>query len=246
MAATTLTTSSLAKLASGRVAPNPIPTKSNVTDAKPALSPSVDAPLAGGDSDSEELFDIAGCLAQVRQGDEEAARLLINRLYPLVIKLVRSHLPRRSSEEDLAQMVFIKVFAKIEQFSGAVPLEHWVSRIAVNTCLNQIQAEKIRPELRWADLSEEEEKVVSSLASSADPFQRPDEHLASKDLLDRLLATLKSQDRLLINLINLEGRSIEEVKRLTGWNSSLIKVRAFRARHKLRKRYSELMEEKKK
>ncbi len=202
--------------------------------------------MAAGDSSSEQVFDIAACLARVRRRDEEAARLLLNHLYPLVIKLVRSHLPRRTSEEDLAQMVFIKVFAKLEQFSGTVPLEHWVSRIAVNTCLNQIQAEKIRPELRWADLSEEEEKVLASLPSTADNFQRPDEHLASKDLVDTLLATLKPQDRLLINLINLEGRSIEEVKRLTGWNSSLIKVRAFRARHKLKKRYIELMEEKKK
>ena len=45
-------------------------------------------------------------------------------------------------EEDLCQMIFIKVFQKLSQFSGKVPLEHWVSRIAVNTCLNQIESEK--------------------------------------------------------------------------------------------------------
>jgi RNA polymerase sigma-70 factor (ECF subfamily) len=48
----------------------------------------------------------------------------------------------------------------------------------------------------------------------------------------------------LINLINLEGHSIEDVKRITGWNSSLIKVRVFRARHKLKKHFTRLMEEK--
>src|SRR5213592_4549047 len=96
--------------------------------------------------------------------DDEAARELVRRLYPLVAKMVRSHRPRRTSEEDLCQMIFIKVFQKLGQFSGKVPLEHWVSRIAVNTCLSQIESERIRPELRHADLSEEEQAVVENLA----------------------------------------------------------------------------------
>src|SRR5215210_2611821 len=98
--------------------------------------------------------------------DDEAARELVRQLYPLVAKVVRAHRFRRPSEEDLSQMIFIKVFQKLSQFSGKVPLEHWVSRIAVNTCLNQIESEKVRPELRHADLSEEEKAVVNNLAVS--------------------------------------------------------------------------------
>src|ERR1700731_4146820 len=82
--------------------------------------------------------------------DDEAARQLVRRLYPLVAKMVRSLRPRRTSEEDLCQMIFISVFQKLGQFSGRVPLEHWVSRIAVNTCLSQIELERIRPERRYA------------------------------------------------------------------------------------------------
>jgi RNA polymerase sigma-70 factor (ECF subfamily) len=184
-------------------------------------------------------FSRCGC------GGEDAARLLLNQLYPLVIKLVRSHLPRRTSEEDLAQVVFMKIFAKIDQFSGTVPFEHWVSRIAVNTCLNQLQAEKIRPELRLADLSEDEARILETLASTTEDFQHPDEHLASKDLVEKLLGKLTPNDRLLINLIHLEGHSIEEVRKITGWNTSVIKVRVFRARHKLKKHYIKLLEEEK-
>ena len=99
-------------------------------------------------------------MAAARQQDEAAARELVRALYPLVAKLVRSHRPRRSAEEDLCQMIFIKIMQKLHQFSGKVPLEHWVSRIAINTCINQIQAEKVRPELRDADLSEEQVAVV--------------------------------------------------------------------------------------
>ena len=191
---------------------------------------------------AEERLDVPACLELVRQGDNEAARALLNHLYPLVISIVRGHLPRRASEEDLVQMIFVKVFSKLEQFSGTVPLEHWVSRIAVNTCLNALQAEKIRPELRWADLSEEEEHVIQSLAATTEDLE-PGQHLAARDLVERLLGHLSAADRLVITLLHLEGRSVEEIRRLTGWNISLIKVRAFRARHKLRKHLALLMME---
>src|SRR5438067_12345471 len=96
------------------------------------------------DSDASALVHAA------LQHDDEAARALVRQLYPLVAKIVRAHRPRRTPEEDICQMIFIKVFQKLSQFSGKVPLEHWVSRIAVNTCLNQIESEKIRPDFDHA------------------------------------------------------------------------------------------------
>ena len=191
---------------------------------------------------AEESLDVPACVRQVRMGDKEAARALLNHLYPLVNAVVRGHLPRRMAEEDLAQMIFLKVFSKLEQFSGTVPLEHWVSRIAVNTCLNALQAEKIRPELRWADLNEEEEHVIQSLAVTADELE-PGRDLAARDLVEKLLERLKPNDRLLMQLLHLEGRSIEDIRQLTGWNISMIKVRAFRARQKLKKHLDALMKE---
>ena len=176
----------------------------------------------------------AGALVEAAlRNDDEAARELVRRLYPLVAKLVRAHRPRRTAEEDLCQMIFIKVFQKLSQFSGKVPLEHWVSRIAVNTCLNQIEAEKARPELRYADLSEEEQAVVENLATSARELA-PDERLASRQLVEHLLGLLKPVERLAIDLLYLQGRSVEEIRKITGWSAALIKVRAFRARQKMK------------
>lgn len=184
------------------------------------------------------------CLERVRQQDEEAARLLFQHLYPLVIKVVRSHLPKRMSDEDLAQTVFMKIFANLDQYSGRAPFEHWVSRIAVNTCFKALRAEKIRPEIRWADLGEDEAQVLDWLASS-DESLHPDRSLASRELVEKLLGSLKPKDRLVITLMNLEGRSIEEVRQRTGWSIAVIKVRAFRARAKLRKSLEKLMKEEK-
>jgi RNA polymerase sigma-70 factor (ECF subfamily) len=167
------------------------------------------------------------------QHDDEAARALVRQLYPLVSKLVRAHRPRRTAEEDLCQMIFIKVFQKLSQFSGKVPLEHWVSRIAINTCLNQIESERVRPELRHADLSEEEQAVVENLARSSDELA-PDQRFASRQLVEHLLAALKPVERLAIDLLYLQGRSVEEIRKITGWSATLIKVRAFRARQKMK------------
>ena len=130
-------------------------------------------------------------------------------------------------------MIFIKLFQKLSQFSGKVPLEHWVSRIAVNTCLNQIAAEKVRPELRLADLSEEEQAVVQNLAASSEELG-PDRRFASRQLVEHLLDLLKPAERLVIDLLYLQQRSVEEIRQLTGWSASLIKVRAFRARRKMK------------
>jgi RNA polymerase sigma-70 factor (ECF subfamily) len=131
-------------------------------------------------------------------------------------------------------MIFIKVFQRLSQFSGKVPLEHWVSRIAVNTCLNQIQWEKIRPELRQADLSVEEQAVIENLTTCSDELA-PDQSFASRQLVEHLLAALKPVERLAIDLLYLQGRSVEEIRKITGWSAALVKVRAFRARQKMKK-----------
>jgi len=192
-------------------------------------------------SKAEASLDMAACLERVRQRDEDAARALVRELYPLIMKIVRSHLPRRTDEEDLAQMVFGKVFVHLEQYSGTVPFEHWVSRVAVNTCLNALRAERCRPELRLADLTEDEAEVmekVVAIAKEPDPSQQ----VAARELAHKMLETLSPKDRLILTLLDLEERSVEEVRQQTGWNASLIKVRAFRARMKLRKQFAKVLE----
>ena len=173
------------------------------------------------------------------QHDDEAARALVRRLYPTVAKIVRAHRPRRTAEEDLCQMIFIRVFQKLSQFSGKVPLEHWVSRIAVNTCLNQIESERIRPEIRHADLSTEEQAVIENLATTSEELA-PDQRFASRQLVDHLLAALKPVERLAIDLLYLQGRSVEEIRKITGWSAALIKVRAFRARQKMKQQLTKI------
>jgi RNA polymerase sigma factor (sigma-70 family) len=179
-------------------------------------------------------LDVGACLELVRRRDEDAARDLVEHLYPLVIKIVRARLPRRLDEEDLAQDIFAKIFANLEQYQGRVPLEHWVSRVAVTTCLDKLRMQKCRPEWRWADLSEKEAEVLDAVLHSENE-PHPAQTMGARELVGKLLERLKPDDRAIISMLDLEGHSLAEIEQQTGWNKTLIKVRAFRARRKMRK-----------
>jgi RNA polymerase sigma factor (sigma-70 family) len=180
-------------------------------------------------------FDEQDCLRRIEQGDEVAARELLHLFFPFVLKLVRAHLPRRISEEDLVQMIFIKVFHKLDQYAGRMPLEHWISRIAVNTCFNALKAEKIRPEWRLGDFTEEIAAGIEKLAATEIDTASNDDVTTAKKLVAALLVQLSPEDRLVITLLHLEEKSVEEIHALTGLSRSVIKVRAFRARAKMKR-----------
>jgi RNA polymerase sigma-70 factor, ECF subfamily len=180
-------------------------------------------------------FNEQDSLRRIEQGDEIAARELLRHFHPFVLKIVRAHLPRRVSEEDLVQMIFIKIFHKLNQYTGRMPLGHWISRVAVNTCLNALKAEKIRPEWRLGDFSEEIATEIEKLASTEVDTATHDDVKLAKKLVTKLIAQLSPEDRLIITLLHLEEKSVEEIHALTGWSRSVIKVRAFRARAKMKK-----------
>src|SRR5215470_3413101 len=135
----------------------------------------------------DEHFDERECLRQMAAGDEIAARRLLQYFHPFVLKLVRSHLPRRMSEEDLTQMIFIKIFRNLDRYSGKVPLEHWISRIAINTCLNELRAEKRRPEWRLSDFDPETSAAIERLNRIEPDLASADDEQAARKLLRALM-----------------------------------------------------------
>ena len=191
-----------------------------------------------------DKFEFARCLEEVAQGSQDASRTLVEQLYPLVVRIVRSHLPIRTAEEDLMQDIFVKLFSRLDHYQAraGTPFEHWVSRLAVHTCLDALRAERRRPELRWSDLSEDQAAWLEFMLvdESAAPETAPG---SARELVDRLLSQLPPDDRLVIRLLDLEQKSVKEIGQLTGWSIPWVKVRAFRARRKLRK-LAESLEEK--
>lgn len=176
------------------------------------------------------------------EGDEAHATALVERIRPLVERIVRSHLPRKIDEADLTQMVYLKVFTKLELFSGRAPFEHWVARVAVNTCRNQLKHHQRRPELRRADLSREQDELLDALVASEAELP-PSKQVAARELTELLLARLSPPERMVVNLIHLQGHTLEEVRQLTGISVTALKLRAFRARQKMKKTLKHLSRE---
>jgi len=139
--------------------------------------------------------------------------------------------------------VFLKIFTNLDGFRGpASSLEAWARRIAFRTCLNQLRHQRSRPELRWADLSEEQVEALDSVVlvgREPDPGQQA----SARELLGALLAQLPPKERTLLELLELEQRSLDEVQRLTGWSRVNIRVRLHRARRKLRRALARLLKD---
>ncbi len=142
----------------------------------------------------------------LRGQDEAAARRLIDALYPQVVRIVRGHLPRGMDEQDLTQEVFVRFFNTLDRYEPARPLENWVSRLAVNVCLNALRSRQRRPELRWSDLTDEEQRGVDALAQE-NPDREPP-YREAKTLLATLMEGLTAEDRLVVTLLQLEERPL--------------------------------------
>lgn len=118
-------------------------------------------------------------------------------------------------------------------------MEGWLTRIATNTCLNLIRGSKRRPELTVSDLSNDESSWMDQ--QYAEVNDSVENSLVAADLADRLLATLPPEDQQALLMIDGENASIKEVAEATGWSESKVKVRAFRARKKIREAMEKLL-----
>jgi len=183
----------------------------------------------------DPLTDNELARAWLRSGSETAARELVRRLHPRVAGIVRAHLSKRDAVEDLVQEAFIRVFDHLSGYDFRQPLEHWVSRIALNVCRNRHRHESTRPELRAADLSEAEQALLLDSTPLLDQTEHNDRKAAANSLIERIFTQLAPDERLILTLFELEGHSASEVAALTGWSVLNVRMRAFRARRKATK-----------
>jgi RNA polymerase sigma-70 factor (ECF subfamily) len=178
-------------------------------------------------------------LSRVRVGDEEAWRQLVHLLNPLVSKIIRNQVRRTIDHDDLAQEAFTKIFLKLDQFAGKQPFAHWVSRLTINTCYDWLRRQKARPLVTYSDLGETQAEILEkNLAGQSG--DNKESLAAMRDLLDRLISTLKPREQIVIRLLDLEEKSVQDVCDLTGWGASKVKVTAMRARRKLSEQLKKL------
>ena len=119
--------------------------------------------------------------------------------------------------------------------SGRQPIEHWVSRIALNTCYDRLRRQKTRRVSSFAELGADESVLIERLGHSAP--ERPVEggRQLALELLTKLFASLNPREQMVVRMLDLQEMSVAEVCELTGWQASRVRVTAMRARRKLNK-----------
>jgi RNA polymerase sigma-70 factor (ECF subfamily) len=180
---------------------------------------------------------------QARDGDESAFAEVVRRHSQRVFKVAGRFFRQRSLVEEAAQEVFLKAFTQLGSYEGRGSMEGWLTRIATNTCLNILRAAKRRPELTVSDLTEDENNWLDEKLSevSSELHRSAERQVVAADLADRLLETLSPEDRMTLTLIDGEDASVKEVAEMTGWSESKVKVRAFRARKRVREAMENLL-----
>ena len=179
---------------------------------------------------------------QAQDGDESAFAEIVRRYSPRVFSVASRFFRQRTLVEEAAQDVFLKAYTQLGSFEGRGSLEGWLTRIATNTCLNIVRGAKRRPELSVADLTDDEQGWLEqqSAGDGGEPAS-VETSLVATDLADRVLSVLSPEDQQALLMIDGEEASIKEVAEATGWSESKVKVRAFRARKKVREAMEKLL-----
>ena len=178
---------------------------------------------------------------QAQVGDESAFAEIVRRYSPRVFSVASRFFRQRSLVEEAAQEVFLKAYTQLGSFEGRGSLEGWLTRIATNTCLNMVRSSKRRPESTVSDLTEDESSWLEHQSAGDGEQPSVENDLVATDLADRLLSVLSPEDQQALLMIDGEDASIKEVAEVTGWSESKVKVRAFRARKKVREAMEKLL-----
>ena len=160
-------------------------------------------------------------------GDDGAFAELTRRHKSRVFGVAARFASNASEIEDICQDVFVQAYFKLRQFRGDSPFEHWVLRITTYKCYDYLRKRR-----RSAPAVSVEAMLESGYEPTAAEPELPHPEL---ERLQVALAELSPKERLVITLLELEERTIQEIAELTGWSISNVKVRAFRARAALRK-----------
>ena len=170
---------------------------------------------------------------RAQSGDEAAFREIVERYQSKVFSIIHGIVRQRNDVEDIAQQVFAKVYFSIRNFDFRSSLITWIYKITVNECFDYLRKRKVRRLVYESDLSEDEVRRVENTEPPVDRQPAADVTLARRDYVVKLLARVSEEERNLLMLKEVEGRSVEELAQITGMNENTIKVKLFRARQKL-------------
>jgi RNA polymerase sigma-70 factor, ECF subfamily len=173
-------------------------------------------------------------LRRIRNGATDEFAEIIQRYQSRVFSILSRYERDAQLVQDLAQDTFLKAWRALHQFDGRAPFEHWLSRITVRVAIDHIRARRDR-EVRFSDLGDDAMDWLENINPSAGP-----EPHAAREILALAMRQLSAEDRLVLTMLEIEEYTVKEICQRTGWTSIVVRVRAFRARKKLKEALAEL------
>ena len=163
-----------------------------------------------------------------QRGDKAAFEQLVIRHQDLVFSLAYKLTGNREMANDVAQEAFIRAWKAIEKFRGDSTFSTWIYRITVNTAWTLRKKAKKHNTLNIDDTYEpiviDEKKDPELVAINSD--------LSS--VLINALDKIPIEQRIIVELKNIEGRSHKEIADYLDISVTAAKVRLHRAHQKLR------------
>ena len=160
-----------------------------------------------------------------RRGDEGAFQELVDRYKDLVFALIGRTVQDRSRGEDLAQEVFLRVHRGLPYFRGEARLSTWIYRIVANVCVQ----DQWRPP---APVSLDDERGRAATPAASD---RRFGDLELRDRLEKAIARLPSNYRLLVAAHYLQGVQYEDLADALQVPMGTLKTQLYRAKQQLRR-----------
>ena len=159
-----------------------------------------------------------------RSGDERAFQELVDQYKDLVFALIARTVQDRSRAEDLAQDVFFRIHRGLPYFRGEARLSTWIYRIVANVVVQDHGRAA-------AAVSLDDER--SNVRPAASDRQFVD--LELRDRLEKAIARLPANYRLLIAAHYLEGVRYEDLADALQLPLGTVKTQLYRAKQQLRR-----------
>ena len=173
----------------------------------------------------DELTLVNNCI----KGDPKAQRTLFERYAPKMLGVCLRYADSQEQAEDVLQDAFIKVFTKLDHYSGDGSLEGWIRRIMVNTSLDQIRKNaKFMTNVSVDDVEYKLDFDGQILSS-----------LMEQDLL-QLINDMPVGYRTVFNMFAIEGYSHKEIAKELSITENTSKSQYSRAKAYLRTKVEEL------
>lgn len=170
-------------------------------------------------------------LARVRAGAVDEFGELVRRHQGHVFAVLYRYERDPHKLEDLAQETFVKAWRALHQFDHRAPFQHWLTRIAIRIALDHLRREKRhRSEIGLAELGEDALEWLQTADSGRDLSARQ-----AAEVLALAMGELTPAEQLVLTLQEIDGLSIKEICERTGSSSVAVRVRAMRARAKLKR-----------